>query len=254
MEHLVCETHGDIAILRVNRPQVLNALNHAVLEELKEFFEVSVRHQKLKAVILTGTGDKAFIAGADIKEIQAMNDLQVYQFCQLGQRVANSIESSPCLTIAAVHGYALGGGFEMALACDLIYVSYAAEFGFPEVTLGLIPGFGGTYRLLQAIGPYRSKEMIMSGKTISANAAHSMGIVSHVCDFNDLLGTCESAAKAILAHPCLAVIKAKHVLNSGKRLNMDEALKLERDMFAACFENEDSKKAIAAFLDRRKKG
>ncbi len=248
MKTLTCEINDQIALLRVNRPEVLNAVNKTVLEELQLFLEITAQQQKLKAVILSGTGEKAFIAGADIKEMHAMDHHQMLEFCRLGQHVANLLESAPFLTIAAVNGYALGAGIELAMACDLLYASRSAQFGLPEVKLGLIPGFGGTQRLTSRVGLHMAKELIMSGRKISAEEARSLKIVNNVCEAPFLLDQCQQAVSEILQNPFNAVVQAKLAINSHMNLSQSAALELERDKCAMCFATHESQNAINAFL------
>lgn len=248
MKSLTCEITDQIALLRINRPEVLNALNRTVLEELQIFLEVTALQQRLKAVILTGTGEKSFISGADIKEMQAMDHHQMLEFCRLGQHVANLLESAQFLTISAVNGYALGAGFELAIACDLIYASQSAQFGLPEVKLGLIPGFGGTQRLSSIIGSPIAKELIMSGRMVSAEEARNLRIVNHVCEQTTLLEQCKQMAAQILQNSFSAVLQAKRAINSRYNLDRVAALELERNVCAVCFSNPEAVEAMAAFL------
>jgi enoyl-CoA hydratase len=251
MKTLTCEINNQIALLRVNRPEVLNAVNRTVLEELQIFLEVTAQQQKIKAVILSGVGEKAFIAGADIKEMQTLDHHQMLDFCRLGQHVANLLESAPFLTIAAVNGYALGAGFELAMACDLIYASRSAQFGLPEVKLGLIPGFGGTQRLTSRVGLSIAKELIMSGRKISAEEAKSLHIVNNVCEPPFLIDQCHQVVAEILQNPFNAVMQAKLAINSHTNLTQTAALELERNKCAVSFSTPESKEAITAFLQAR---
>ena len=251
MKTLTCEINNQIALLRVNRPEVLNAVNRTVLEELQIFLEVTAQQQKLKAVILSGTGEKSFIAGADIKEMQTLDHHQMLDFCRLGQHVANLLESAPFLTIAAVNGYALGAGFELALGCDLIYASRLAQFGLPEVKLGLIPGFGGTQRLTSKVGLHIAKELMMSGRKLSAEEAKGLQIVNNVCEQPFLIDQCQQIATEILENPFNAVIQAKLAINSYTNLSRSAALELERNKCAVSFATPESKNAISAFLKVR---
>ena len=198
MKHLIYETYDSIALVKINRPQVLNALNREVLTELNMLLDLLEVGQQTKALILTGEGEKAFIAGADIKEMQGMGSVEMRQFSELGQRLTNKLENASFLTIAAVNGYALGGGLEVALACDFIYASQTAKLGLPEVTLGIIPGFGGTQRLSRTIGTRLAKELIMSGTTITAEQALQYGIVNHISAPGSLLDDCTKAAQNII--------------------------------------------------------
>lgn len=248
MKNLTCEITDQIALLRVDRPEVLNALNRSALEELRIFLEVTTLQQNIRAVILTGTGEKAFVAGADIKEMQSLDHYQMLEFCQLGQHVANLLESSPILTIAAVNGYALGAGLEIAIACDFIYATPSAQLGLPEVKLGLIPGFGGTQRLASLIGTPLAKELIMSGRIISAEEAWRLKLVNNICESKDLLRHCQNTAAEIIQQPATAVLQAKRVINSRYHLSRTAAFELERNMCAVCFATPERAEAMAAFL------
>jgi enoyl-CoA hydratase len=250
MSNLTIEKSDGITLLKINRPSALNALNRATLEELLHFLETTAPKESVKALIFTGEGDKAFIAGADIKEMLPMDHLDMLDFCTLGQRVANALEAAPFLTIAAVNGYALGGGLEMALACDFIYANHHAKLGLPEVTLGIIPGFGGTQRLSRAIGTRLAKEMIMSGMTLTAERAREIGIVNHVCAPEDLLKDCFATASKITAHSYTAVVQAKYAINTGYHLGLKEALELEKNMCAVCFATDERAQKMKQFTER----
>lgn len=252
MQYLTIEKHNDLGILRINRPEALNALNTAVLQELRYFLEATALQDKYKAIILTGTGEKAFIAGADIKEMNKMNSKEIITFSQLGQNVSNILATAPYLTIAAVNGYALGAGLEMALACDFICASSQAKLGLPEVTLGLIPGFGGAQRMLRAIGMRMTKELLMSGKSINAEEAKELGLVNHVFDHENLLKKCIELANEITSKPFNAVLQGKRAINLGAEMKLESALELETNMFAACFETIERQTAMSAFLEKRK--
>lgn len=252
MEHLIYENYGRIALLKINRPKVLNALNHAVLTELLEFLTKTAIHEKLQGLIVTGSGDRAFIAGADIKEMQLMDHVHMFRFCELGQAVSNALENAPYLTIAAVNGYALGGGLEMALACDFIYASSTAKLGLPEVTLGLIPGFGGTQRLARIVGKNLAKELIMSGRTFTAQEAKEYGIVNRVCEDEALISECRSIADSIACHSPTATMQAKNAINRGYNLSLPEALELEKNMCAVCFATPERAEAMAFFMTKNK--
>lgn len=251
MEYLNLEISNDVAILKVNRPQVLNALNGALLKEMQHFLQSTALEKQIKVLILTGAGDKAFIAGADIKEMSSMTQEQMESFSELGQNVANILETAPFITIAAVNGYALGGGLEMALACDFIYASKAAVLGLPEVTLGIIPGFGGTQRLRDAVGNRLAKEMIMTGKKISAEEAKEVGIVNKVCDPVTLIEECKKCAETILKNSFAAVIGVKNAINGGQQLGYVAAFELEKNICVGCFNTVERRKAMKTFLEKK---
>lgn len=251
MNNITYEIDQQIAILKVNRPSVLNALNRSVLEELLHFLQKTAVEEKIKAIILTGAGEKAFIAGADIKEMQGMRPEQVLEFCKLGQNVANALETAQSVTIAAINGYALGGGLEMALACDFIYASEKSYLGLPEVYLGLIPGFGGTQRLTRAVGMRMSKELILTGKTFSAPIGKEIGLVNRVCTPENLLSECLATVNEILKHPFSAVMGAKNAVNCGMLLEVSQGFELERNICSACFDTVERKAAMTAFLAKK---
>lgn len=249
MKQLTLEITDHIGLLKINRPEVLNCLNSFLLNELQQTLETIIPRHELKALILTGEG-KAFIAGADIKEMSHFNSEQIKSFCQLGQHVANTLEKAPFLTIAAINGYALGGGLEMALACDFIYANQNAKIGLPEVTLGLIPGFGGVQRLVRAVGMRPAKELIMSGRIFSAEEALALGIINQIYTSETLIKkSCEMAAQ-ILANPFTAVIAAKNAINHAGDLSLLASLEMEREIFLDCFETSERKNAMNAFINK----
>lgn len=251
MKNFIYEKVDSIGIVKINRPEVLNALNIELLEELQIFIDIIAKSHQVRALILTGEGNKAFIAGADIKEMQGMNHLEMMQFCKLGQQVTLSLEKAPFLCIAAVNGYALGGGLEMALACDFIYASKTAKLGLPEITLGIIPGFGGTQRLPRAIGARKAKEMILNGKMITAEEALNIGIVNRICEPDTLLQECIEAADNIARQSFTAIMEAKQAINVGLSLPIHEALELEKNMCGICFDTPERESAIKAFLEKK---
>jgi enoyl-CoA hydratase len=254
MEYLHFEKTGDVGLLLINRPLVLNALNRQLLQELLDFVTIRLLKEGCKALIVSGSGDKAFIAGADIKEMQEFNPQEMLAFCALGQQVTLALENAPLLTLAAVNGYALGGGLELALACDFIYASKYAKMGLPEVSLGIIPGFGGNQRLSQAVGTRVAKELIMSGRTLSAEEAKVVGIVNKVCEGEVLLQECQLTAREVARHSLQAIVQAKRAINCGYSMNIYQALELERNMCAVCFGTEDRVQGMANFLEKRNKG
>lgn len=252
MNLLTFEKNGKMGVLTISRPESLNALNESVLEELFHFLTTRARQENIRVLILTGAGEKAFIAGADIKAMHRMTPREMDRFCELGQRVTMALERAPFAAIAAVNGLALGGGLELALACDFIYASTKAKVGLPETSLGLIPGFGGTQRLARAIGTRRAKEMIMSGKTITAEEALEIGIVNKLCDPEKLLPDCISIAEKILTNSFSAVIEAKRAINGGEGQDMASALELERRICSLCFSDPDRTEGMTAFIEKRK--
>ncbi len=251
MQYLHMEMRDDIVLATLARPQHRNALNKALLGELRVALEAAEQNGT-KVFMLTGEG-RAFAAGADIAELASMDPSQVLQFCHQGQQVAALLERSPFLTIAAVNGYALGGGFEMALACDLVYASEQAQFGFPECMLGLIPGFGGTQRLARTVGLHKAKELIFTGARLSAEAAAALSLVNQVISAENLIEHCWKTAREINVNSFSALIQAKNVINSSAYLPMEESLELESRMCTLCFTTEECAKALHGFLSHRSK-
>ena len=186
--------------------------------------------------------------------MKEMSPIEMLQFCELGQEVTLALQKAPFLTIAAVNGYALGGGFEMALACDFIYASTNAKFGFPEVSLGIIPGFGGTQRISRVVGTRLAKELVMSGRIFTAEDAKGWGIVNHLAANDNLMKDCLVTASDVLRHSFWATSQAKRAIDIGYHLSMVEALELEKNMCAICFATEECKQGMAAFLKKHNKG
>lgn len=252
-ESLLFEKAGEVGIVRLNRPHALNALNKQLIADLHAFVSQRAPAEGCKALIITGTGEKAFVAGADIREMQSFNGMEMLDFCQQGQKLTLALEEAPFLTIAAVNGYALGGGLELALACDFIYASRYAKLGFPEVSLGIIPGFGGTQRFSKAVGTRLAKEIIMSGRTFSAEEGHAWGIINKICESDALLGDCQTVAKEIIRHSFKAIVQAKAAINAGYTLGIHEALELERNICTVCFHTKERAEGMADFVEKRKK-
>ncbi len=248
MKYLTVESQGNIAVVKISRAAQLNALNQEVLQELLTYLHQVELDKRYQALILTGDGDKAFIAGADIKEMSTMSNHEILQFCSLGQEVADALESASFLTCAAVQGYALGGGFEMALACDYIFASHEAKFGFPEVSLGIIPGFGGTQRLLRTVGTRLAKELIISGKTIDGKKALELHIANRLCDKANLIQECSHYLQSLTCHSELAIAKAKQAINDGAEMPLDVGLDLERNLFVECFNSPGRIEGFKRFL------
>ena len=251
---LKIDLKDNFATITVNRPTKLNALNVEVLSEFKELLiEINKDEEfKIKGAILTGEGEKAFIAGADIAEMSDMTPSDAYTLGHLGHQVTLLLESLKIPVIACVNGFALGGGCEMAMGCDFIYATKNGVFGQPEVKLGLIPGFGGTQRLAKLVGRNLAKEMIYTGKNITATEALSMGLVNKVFDTREaMFEEAFKTLKAITANSSFAVSIAKKVMNEGVDLTITEGLQLEKRQFSAIFSSEDMKEGTRAFLDKR---
>lgn len=251
-ETLSFEEKGGIGYLTVNRAAKLNALNIQVLRELK-FCLAELSAHSIKGLIFTGDGEKAFIAGADIAEMRPMDAGEAQAFSELGQQVTLAFENLPYPVVAAVNGFALGGGFEMALACDFIFASKNAVFGLPEVKLGLIPGFGGTQRLARVVGERRAKEIMFSGRNVNVEEAKSLGIVLELHETKaELITATQKWFELVLRNSPHAVSKAKYSLNLGVEKSLEEGLRVERLEFSHIFETEDMKEGTAAFLEKRK--
>ncbi len=241
-----------IATLTFNRPKALNALNTVLLEELSSALDSIKQDETIRVLILTGAGEKAFIAGADITEIATLTPLAAKNFAQIGQDTISKLQGLAIPVIAAVNGYALGGGCEMALACDFIYASEKAIFGLPEITLGIIPGFGGTQRLPRLIGANRAKEMIFTGKHLTAAEAKEIGLVNKTFAQEELQPAVASVARTIAAKGKASLRAAKQTVAQGLNADLATGLAMERDAFALCLANPDAKEGTGAFLEKRK--
>lgn len=246
------EEISGVGVLTFHRPEKLNALNLPLLTELKAFLP-GLAKKNLVGLIVTGAGEKAFVAGADIAGMSKLSPLEALDFGRLGQQVTILLESLPFPTIAAVHGFALGGGCEMALACDFIYASEKAVFGLPEVKLGLIPGFGGTQRLARRVGSALAKEMIFSGRNMSAAEAVNAGLVNTVFpDQAALMAGCHNYFTLVASNSARAVSRAKLALTQGMETTIEQGLALEADAFAGLFAGHDALEGMTAFLEKRK--
>jgi len=251
-KNLLLETTNGVAQLTVNRPQSLNALNSELLAELECAFYQLEHDPDVKVAILTGAGEKAFVAGADIKEMAEMSSLDAHQFALKGQRALLAIEKMKKPVIAAVNGYALGGGLELALACDFIYASDNAKVGFPEVSLGIMPGFGGTQNLARLIGPNRANEIIFSGKMIPAQKALAWGIVNELFPADELLAKALETATTIAGMGLVGVAYAKDAIANGLNMAKEDGLRYEASLFGVLFGTADQREGMAAFVEKRK--
>lgn len=251
-EHIVFEADAGIATITFNRPKALNALNSALLREFSQALDEIQADEDIRVLILTGAGEKAFVAGADITELAACDSLSGKLFAKTGQDVINRLPQLPIPVIAAVNGYALGGGTEVALACDFVYAAETAVFGLPEITLGIIPGFGGTQRLARLIGINRAKEMIYTGKMVPAAEAEKIGLVNRLCPAADLAQEVRKTAEAIAAKGKVALRAAKEAVNRGINVDLATGCAIEIDAFAVCMASEDAKEGTTAFLEKRK--
>ena len=250
--HILFEAKDGIATITFNRPKVLNALNLELLDEFSCVLDEILADEDIRALILTGAGEKAFVAGADINELADMNPIAAKAFSQKGHRIIRKLQQLPIPVIAAVNGYALGGGSEIALACDFIYASEKAVFGLPEISLGLIPGFGGTQRLPRLVGINMAKEMIFTGSMIPAPDAHRIGLVNRLTSAEKLMEEVQTVAGNIARKGKVSVRAAKQAINQGINADLDTACRIEIDAFAICLASEDAKEGTAAFLEKRK--
>nr|WP_240193344.1 enoyl-CoA hydratase-related protein [Desulfobulbus alkaliphilus] len=241
-----------VATLTFNRPKALNALNSVLLNELDHALDSIASDESISVLILTGAGEKAFIAGADITEIATLTPLAAKKFAQSGQAVISKLQALPIPVIAMVHGYALGGGCEMALACDFIYASEKTVFGLPEINLGIIPGFGGTQRLARLVGSGLAKEMIFTGRHITAAEAANIGLVNKVLPPEELRTGVEEVARLISTKGKASLCAAKQAVNQGLNTDLTTGLALERDAFALCLASPDAQEGTTAFLEKRK--
>ena len=251
-ENILFEAADGVGVLTFNRPKALNALTTNTLEEVKEVVESIALAREIRVLVLTGAGDKAFVAGADITGFQTLNPLQARHFAELGQGVFFKLEHLPQPVIACVNGFALGGGCEIAMACDFIYASEKARFGQPEVNLGLIPGFGGTQRLARMVGRAKAKELCMTGEAIDAQQARELGLVAKVFPTEQLLDETLKAAK-LLAGKAPGVLRSiKQVINRGLDVDLKTGCAIEAEAFGLCFASQDAQEGVSAFLEKRK--
>ena len=251
LENVLYEKKGAIAYVTVNRPKVLNALNHRTWADLRTAFEDARDDAEVRGVILTGAGDKAFIAGADIWELAHVSAVEAEQSSSFGQGVLNLIENLGKAVIAAINGFALGGGCETAMACTIRIAAESAKFGQPEVKLGLLPGGGGTQRLPRLVGKGRALQIILSAETISAAEAYRIGLVNEVVPTADLISRAETILKQIFANAPIAVKYSLEAVNKGLETSQAEGLALEASFFGLCAATEDKKEGTSAFLEKR---
>jgi len=253
-KNLIVESHSPgITVIKISRPKALNALNTETLQELKEILRKEADNNETRVVVLTGDGDKSFIAGADISEMKDKSNEEGVRFAQLGHEVTKLLELMPKPTIAAVNGFALGGGTEMAIACDFIVASEKAVFGQPEVGLGIIPGFGATIRLAKFVGLPKAKELIFSGARIKADEALSIGLVNHVHPTEKFMSQVLELAKVIACQSLTAVARAKKLMNEfSESTGLNFKLDAEAQSFGQLFGTHDQREGMSAFVEKRK--
>ncbi len=250
-ENLLYEVKDQVARITVNRPQVLNALNRATVEELDRAFDVARADAGVRALIITGAGEKSFVAGADINELAKQSPVEGKEYSLFGQAAFHKLETMGKPSIAAINGFALGGGCELALCCSIRVASKNARLGQPEVKLGLLPGYGGTQRLARLCGKGVAHELLLSGEMISADEALRVGLVNHVVELPELIPAAEKIAQKIVANAPLAVKYAMEAVEHGMEMTQDEGLFLEATLFGLCCATEDMREGTKAFLEKR---
>ena len=246
------EVLDSIAIIKIDRPKQLNALSQKVLDCLELNFEDAINNEKVKVIIFTGSGEKAFIAGADILEMNNMSSVEAKNYAIKGQKLTQKIENSPKPVIGAINGFALGGGCEFAMACHFRYASENAKFGQPEVAIGLIAGFGGTQRLRRLVGKGIATELLLTGKIIDSMEALRIGLVNGVLEDSILMETCIKIAQKIKSNSPLALEYTLASINNGEDKSLDSALNIEAEYFEKVFETKDSKEGLSSFIEKRK--
>ena len=251
MEYILYEEKGQVGIITINREKALNALNSTVLDDLNATLD-AVNLDETRCLILTGAGQKSFVAGADIGEMSTLTKAEGEAFGKKGNDVFRKLETFPIPVIAAINGFALGGGCEIAMSCDIRICSDNAVFGQPEVGLGITPGFGGTQRLARLVGAGMAKQMIYTARNIKADEAFRIGLVNAIYTQEELLPAAEKMAAGIAKNAPIAVRNCKKAINEGLDLAMDKAVELEEKLFGDCFETEDQKYGMAFFLDKNK--
>jgi enoyl-CoA hydratase len=250
-ENILLEKKGAAAVVSINRPKALNALNLQTLQELLHCLQELEKDEQSAVVIITGSGEKSFVAGADIAYMRDLDVLEARRFGMLGHQVLRTVENLTKPVIAAVNGFALGGGCELAIACDMRFAADNAKFGQPEVNLGVIPGFGGTQRLPRLIGKGLATELLFSGDIIDAQEALRIGLVNKVYVREELLDKCLELAGRIASRGPLAVKLCKQAVNNGMEMDLSRACHYEVDLFALCFASSEQKEGMSAFLEKR---
>ena len=252
MTNVLLEKKGYYAVATINRPKALNALNSPVLEDLNELVDLVTADEEIRALVLTGAGEKAFVAGADIGEMSTLTKAEGEAFGKKGNDVFRKLETMPVPTIAAINGFALGGGCELSMSCDIRICADTAVFGQPEVGLGITPGFGGTQRLARLVSPGMAKQLIYTARNIKADEALRIGLVNAVYPAEELMAAAEKMADTIAKNAPIAVRACKKAINEGLDVDMDQALVIEEKLFGSCFETADQAEGMGAFLEKRK--
>jgi len=250
-ETLLFEKDENIATITFNRPDVLNAINQQVVSELDQALDAVAADSEIKALVLTGAGGKAFVAGADIKSMVSLTPVEAKRFAATGQDVLFKLQFLHTPTIAAINGFALGGGLEIAMSCDFIYASDRSKFGQPEINLGVIPGWGGTQRLTRLVGKPMAKELCLTGAIIKADEAKAIGLINKVFPADDLMAEVTKTAKLMASKGRVALRAIKHSIDRGFDMDVRNAMAYEVESFATCFSSEDQKEGMNAFLEKR---
>ena len=253
LKNVILEKEGKVAVVTLNRPKALNALNSETLKELDYIVTELENDDEIYAVVLTGAGEKAFVAGADITEMKDLNTMEGRKFSILGNKVFRRLENLEKPVIAAISGFALGGGCELAMACDIRLATDKAKFGQPEVGLGITPGFGGTQRLARLVGTGMAKELIYTGKIIKADEALRIGLINRIVEGEKLMEEAKAMAQTIAANAPIAVKLSKVAINRGIQCDIDTALMYEAEAFGECFSTADQKEGMTAFVEKRDK-
>jgi len=251
-KNILFSVEEGIATITFNRPKALNAMNSETMLELKDAVTACKDDDNVRVIILTGSGDKSFVAGADIAQMQDLEPCDALAFMEMGHETLRLLETLPKPSIAAVNGFALGGGTEISMACDMRFVAESAKFGQPEILIGLIPGWGGTQRLSRLIGMGRAKELVLGGGQIDAGRAYEIGLANRVYPLDQLMEETRKFARKLAGMPAFGVKMAKHSINFGYDLSLDNANRLEVECCAQCFSTRDQKEGMKAFLEKRK--
>lgn len=250
--NLLFENIAGVGIVTLNRPKALNALNYEMLTELNSLLDCIAQDETVKVVIMTGSGEKAFVAGADITEMQPLSAIEGRKWAKFGQTIFSKLENLPQPVIGAINGFALGGGCELAMACDMRIASDKAKFGQPEVGLGIIPGFAGTQRLPRLVGKGRAKELLFTGDMIDVQEAYRIGLVNKVTTAEELMNTAQAVAEKIMSRAEVAVRFCKSAVNEGMDMDLESGTAYEAEVFGLCFSTGDQKEGMNAFVERRK--
>lgn len=253
-EHLLVTVEGAVTNVTINRPDHMNALNQAVIRELIRAIGVTSTDSGMRALVLSGAGDRAFVAGADIAAMSTMTPAEALAFAREGQQLTRALEESPVISIAKVHGYALGGGCELAMACDIIVATKKAKFAQPEVGLGLIPGFGGTQRLVKRVGLHVALDMLLSGRNLSGEEAYQHGLVSRIADPDRLTEEVGLVLRGLMKHAPAALRETKRLARDAAEMALGAGLAAEATAFANCFGRDEAHEGLKAFLEKRKPG